>query len=131
MSSLNQGRPQGRESTLTLKSKINHVDKPTINALNSTREVATTFDNENIKMAMTEEEKNNLDDKIHQHVEKKDDGLYHCNLCGKSAKQKIQIKYHIEAKHLEGIEIPCPICGKIFRSNNSLLVHKSCYHKSI
>ena len=97
----------------------------------STREIATTMEDENIKMAMTEAEKNNLDDMIHQHVEKTNDGLYQCNLCGKSAKQKIQIKYHIEAKHLEGIQIPCPICGKIFRSHNGLFAHKSRSHISI
>ena len=97
----------------------------------STREIATTMEDENIKMAMTEAEKNNLDDKIHQHVEKTNDGLYQCNLCGKSAKQKIHVKNHIEAKHLEGIQIPCPICGKKFRSHNGLFIHKSRSHISI
>ena len=109
----------------------NRLQQSKVKEMNSTREIATTMENENIKMAMTEEEKNNLDDKIHQHVEKTNDGLYQCNLCGKSAKQKIQIKYHIEAKHLEGIQIPCPICGKIFRSHNGLFTHKSRYHFSI
>ena len=97
----------------------------------STTELATTNSDENIKMALTAEEKKNLDDKIHQHVEKTDDGFYQCNLCGKTAKQKIQIKYHIEAKHLDGIEIPCPICGKIFRSSNSLITHKSRFHNFV
>ena len=109
----------------------NRVQQSKVKELNSNREIATTMENENIKMAMTEEEKNNLDEKIHQHVEKTTDGLYQCNLCGKSAKQKIQIKYHIEAKHIEGIQIPCTICGKIFRSHNGLFTHKSRSHFSI
>ena len=124
--------PQPRQAPLKRDyTKKNHnTAQPNKNGLNSNRELATTMENENVKMVMTNEEKNNLDDKIHQHVEKTDDGLYQCNLCGKSAKQKIQIKYHIEAKHLEGIEIPCPICGKIFRSHNGLFTHKSRFHTS-
>ena len=125
-------QPKSRQAPLNREcTKINPMILPQVNELNATTELATTMENENIKMALTEAEKNNLDDKIHQHVEKTNDGLYQCNLCGKSAKQKIQIKYHIEAKHLEGIQIPCPICGKIFRSNNGLFIHKSRSHISI
>ena len=125
-----QPRPKPKAPMKREYTNMNQTAQPNINGLNTNRELATTLENENIKMVMTEEEKNNLDDKIHQHVEKTDDGLYQCNLCGKSAKQKIQIKYHIEAKHLEGIEIPCPICGKIFRSHNGLFTHKSRFHTS-
>ena len=109
--------------------KINPMVLPKVNELNTTRQLATTMENENIKMAMTAEEITHLDDKIHQLVVKTDDGLFQCNLCWKSAKQKIHIKNHIEAKHLEGIEIPCPICGQKFRSSNSFFIHKSRFHK--
>ena len=85
--------------------------------------------NEDFKITMTQEEKNNLDLKVNQHVDRREDGLFQCNLCGKSAKQKIEIKNHIEAKHLEGVEIPCSICGKTFRSRNTLCKHRTTVHK--
>ena len=87
--------------------------------------------NEDVKISMSQEDKENLDSKVNQHVERREDGLFHCNVCGKSAKQKIVIKNHIEAKHLEGIEIPCPICGKIFRSRHCLTQHSFKYHKQM
>ena len=87
------------------------------------KKLATTG-NEDFKMSLTEEEKNNLDEQVHQYVGRQEDGLFICSLCGKTGKQKIHIKNHIEAKHLEGIEIPCPTCGKIFRSNKVLYYHK-------
>ena len=124
-------KPKTRQDTLMRDcAKINPMILPQVNELNATTELATTMENESIKMAMTDEEKINIDDKIHQLVVKTNDGLFQCNLCGKSAKQKIHVKNHIEAKHLEGIEIPCPICGKKFRSNNSLFIHKSRFHSS-
>ena len=42
---------------------------------------------------------------------------YVCQVCGKEG-QKINIKDHIEAKHLEGISIPCSLCEKTFRSRD-------------
>ena len=90
----------------------------------SNSQLATVVGNEDFKTSLTEEEKLNLDEKVNQYVERTENGMFHCNLCGKSAKQKIVVKNHIEAKHLEGIEIPCPICGKIFRSRNFLSQHK-------
>ena len=52
-----------------------------------------------------------------------------CHVCGKEAGQKIQIKSHIEAMHLEGISIPCNLCEKNLGSRNALRIHKSRYHK--
>ena len=85
--------------------------------------------NDDVKIYMSQEDKQNLDTKVNQYVERSEDGLFYCNVCGKSAKQKIVVKNHVEAKHLEGIEIPCPICGKIFRSRPCLRVHQSYFQK--
>ncbi len=85
--------------------------------------------NDDSKISMSKEEKQNLDGKVNQYVERREDGFFYCKICGKSAKQKIVVKNHIEAKHLEGIEIPCPICGKIFRSRHSLIQHSFNSHK--
>ena len=87
-------------------------------------QLATVTGTGDFKTSLTEEEKRNLDEKVNQYVERGEDGMFQCKLCGKSGKQKIVVKNHIEAKHLEGIEIPCSICGKIFRSRNFLSQHK-------
>ena len=51
-----------------------------------------------------------------------------CQVCGKEAGQKINMKDHIEAYHLEGISIPCNICEKTFRSRKSFRHHNYRFH---
>ena len=48
---------------------------------------------------------------------------YVCKLCGKEGRW-VAIRDHIEVKHLEGISIPCSICGNAFRSRCSLRKHR-------
>ena len=50
-----------------------------------------------------------------------------CNLCGKEG-QWTTIYTHIEAKHLEGVSLPCDICGKTLRSRSAMRYHKSKHH---
>ena len=38
-----------------------------------------------------------------------------CKVCGKEGPHANDLRKHIEAKHLEGVSIPCDICGKTFR----------------
>ena len=38
-----------------------------------------------------------------------------CKVCGKEG-QWVAIRDHIEANHLEGVNLPCNACGKMFRS---------------
>ena len=52
-----------------------------------------------------------------------------CKVCGKEGNCST-IMHHIEANHITGISIPCELCGKLFGSRNSLLVHKSKQHRS-
>ena len=52
-----------------------------------------------------------------------------CKVCGKEGMGR-DIKDHIEANHLEGITLPCNLCGKIFRSRQTLRHHKCTNHKS-
>ena len=46
-----------------------------------------------------------------------------CKLCGKEG-AGIAIRDHIEANHLEGVSLPCNVCGKVFRSRNRLRLHR-------
>ena len=51
-----------------------------------------------------------------------------CKVCGKEG-QTADIINHIEANHLEGVSVPCNLCGKIMRSRNALKIHISRFHK--
>ena len=46
-----------------------------------------------------------------------------CKVCGKEG-AGIAIRDHIEANHLEGVSLPCNVCGKEFRSRMTLRKHK-------
>ena len=48
---------------------------------------------------------------------------YIFKVCGKEG-AGIAIRDHIEANHLEGVSLPCNICGKEFRSRMTLRRHK-------
>ena len=67
-----------------------------------------------------------VEEKI-QEMMVRQDGLYHCNVCGYKNKRKPDITRHIET-HIEGLSYPCNYCQKTFRSTNSLNTHISIYH---
>jgi len=45
-----------------------------------------------------------------------------CTVCGKEG-LGTNIRKHIEANHLEGVSIPCNLCGNLFRTKQSLARH--------
>ena len=51
-----------------------------------------------------------------------------CKVCGKEGSMD-NIMKHIEANHINGISIPCDLCGKSFKSRNVMASHKSKLHK--
>ena len=72
-----------------------------------------------------------LESTINSMIERLGEGRFVCNVCGNiEAKSKRNMRNHIEAKHIEGISIPCNQCGKSFRSRNSLAKHIYVDHKS-
>ena len=51
-----------------------------------------------------------------------------CTVCGKEGYLK-DIKQHIEAKHVEGVSVPCNLCDKILRSRKAFSYRISRNHK--
>ena len=54
---------------------------------------------------------------------KKDKSLV-CKVCGKEG-NKTNIIDHIESLHIDGIDLPCQMCEKTFRSRHKVINHKS------
>ena len=79
-----------------------------------------------------------LEEKVNQLMKKSQNNTadgeqlaYRCTLCGKEG-HGINIKYHIEANHLQGVVIPCNFCGKIFIARHALKQHTPrCHLRSI
>ena len=52
-----------------------------------------------------------------------------CKVCGKEGSRTI-IMNHIEAHNIAGIAIPCGLCGRVFKTRNSVSSHKNLHHKT-
>jgi len=71
-----------------------------------------------------------IEQKVTEYLGKNENGDYICNICGKVGGKNIRnMKNHIET-HLEGLSFSCSVCGKNFRSRNSLNSHKTQNHKN-
>ena len=91
--------------------------------------------NEKQTIAINGEDNIEIDSKVNEYLETLSDGSLKCTLCGKIAsktnmKQSIKqnMTNHVET-HLDGVSYRCQICGKDFRSKNSLNNHKSLFHR--
>ena len=51
-----------------------------------------------------------------------------CKVCGKEG-HTVNIREHIEVNHLDGVAIPCNLCGQTFRSSRSMKSHQALWHK--
>merc|ERR1719347_1600704 len=47
------------------------------------------------------------------------DGMWSCVQCGKTSKLRKDVGRHVET-HIQGVSYPCNLCGKTYRSVNSL-----------
>ena len=69
---------------------------------------------------------------LYSYIEDHTDGLYRgyrCMLCGKAAKDKGNLRKHVENIHFPGqFEYPCKICQKPFSTRNRLNHHVSKEH---
>ena len=52
-----------------------------------------------------------------------------CLVCGKTASKLQNLRNHVET-HVAGVKFSCELCGKQFKTRNSLNVHRSNFHKN-
>ena len=50
-----------------------------------------------------------------------------CNICGKLGSRSV-IRDHIKADHISAIRRGCDLCGRTFKTRNSLMTHKIIKH---
>ena len=53
------------------------------------------------------------------------DGIWRCTQCGKTNKDRSNMRKHIETNHIEGISYTCDQCQKQCRSKSGLYQHRS------
>ena len=52
-----------------------------------------------------------------------------CTACGKSVKNRVHLRNHIEAQHIVTPGFPCDICGFVSKTRPALRGHKDYNHK--
>ena len=117
---VNENRLMGDNDESSEEAKLVQKDSKVYTKKNTPRfkeEVALTFDN-----ATREEAKRVVDELVYREGD-----LWFCKSCNKSAKQSSQIRKHAEV-HIEGLALPCPLCGDSFRSRQRLADHKRRQH---
>ena len=109
------------------------TNKSIVGQTQAQRKIRNT--NEKQTIAINGEDNIEIDSKVNEYLETLSDGSLKCTLCGKIAsktnmKQSIKqnMTNHVET-HLDGVSYRCQICGKDFRSKNSLNNHKSLFHR--
>ena len=63
-----------------------------------------------------------------QDMMERNEGMWKCRVCGKSAYNKGHIQEHVET-HIEGVYHACDICSKIFPNRKGIRNHKYNSHK--
>ena len=126
----NNSRKNGTEQNRQLKSKYDITRDNSTNIAFNDEMPNSKFDDQRIMMPTDATDLGELDEKVKSMMEKSNNTLPNrkeksniCKICGKEG-QWVAIRDHIEAKHLEGISLPCNICGKIFKSRLQLRKHR-------
>ena len=65
---------------------------------------------------------NEIDLQIEQMIDKNEEGLWNCKVCGKTLSKKYNVKRHAET-HIDGMSHVCHICSKIFPNRPNLQSH--------
>ena len=110
-------------SVNTIKPEELNFEHTTTDAANTSKQLSTKIS------LLNTTDLDELDQKLYENMEKTDGG-HTCRLCGKTAKLKKDMKYHVET-HMEGLAFPCNTCGKEFRSRNSLKYHNYSHNQKL
>ena len=57
----------------------------------------------------------------------RENGMLTCQVCGKTGQDLGNMQRHVET-HIDGLSYNCQLCGKTFRSKNSLNGQKARFH---
>ena len=105
--------------------EIPNIDKGFVETSSSNAVALNNVDNYMVAVQKSDEIMATIESMIH-----KIDGLWICNACGKSLKNKQDMSRHVEGKHIEGILYPCNHCDKTLRSRDALRIHIHRGHKT-
>jgi len=72
---------------------------------------------------------NELNDMVKSMMFKNEENQWQCSECGYNSKKISHVQTHVEAKHINTEGFSCPICAKFCNTRNSLMIHKSRYHR--
>ena len=123
-----------RERDNECKDNENLMKNEIIN--DATEELAHTFDIQDGTLVEVGENNHpvninhELNHQTKEMIEKNEEGLWECKVCGKTSPYKWNTRKHTET-HLEGISLICYICNKIFSTRDTLRAHMSNYHSKL
>jgi len=107
-------------------SKVEHVYNDAsdvrVNKIETFDELASSSDGHEYQDIPEQEVK-------HSEMMRYQNGVWLCNVCGKTDRNKFNLKYHTEI-HIEGAAHFCSYCGKSYKNKNTLRVHKYRAHAS-
>jgi len=72
---------------------------------------------------------NELNDMVKSMMFKNTENQWQCSQCNYSSKKISHVQTHVEAKHINTEGFSCPVCAKFCPTKNSLMIHKSRYHR--
>ena len=117
---MNSRSTNQRDKTIKTDSRTLTNDPTSIKTFDERRVAIPNFTSGDLQL---------LDEKVKSMMEKSQNLIpsgrqkaYICKVCGKEG-AGIAIRDHIEANHLEGVSLPCNVCGKECRSRMILRKH--------
>ena len=116
-----------QESSPVLQIKEEILDEPPVPAKipeKKERKKYTLRSAQNLKSIPMNNPKDSqeIEQKINENIEEKEDGTFRCKICNRINKNKATMGHHIES-HMEGVEFGCLMCDQKFRSRHYLSKH--------